>query len=138
MRILAVDPGAKRIGLALSDPTATIASPLEVLKHSSRPIDAATIAQIATENEAVKIVMGQSLDQDGKPTIEGRRAARLAAAIRMQTELPVEMWDEFGTTKAAVQARIDLGAPRSKRGGHQDELAAALILQSYLDAHSDE
>ena len=137
MRILAVDPGAKRIGLALSDPSATIASPLDVLRHISRPIDAATIAQIAIEHEAGKIVVGQSLDENGMPTVEGRRAARLAAAIRTKIELPVELWDEFGSTKAAVQARINQGAPRRKRGGHQDEFAAAIILQSYLDAHSN-
>jgi putative Holliday junction resolvase len=137
MRILSVDPGEKRIGIALSDPTGTIANPLTVLDHVSRPIDAATVAQLARENDAKKIIVGQSLDLDGKPNISGRRAARLAGAIRTQTELPVELWDESYTTQDARAARIHLGATRKKRGGHLDELAAALILQSYLDARQE-
>ena len=135
MRLLAIDPGEKRLGIALSDPTATIASPLTVIKHVSRAIDAATIAQLAAENEAGLIVVGQSLDEEGLPTPQGRRAARLAAAIRTQTDLSVELWDEHGSTQAARSARIAMNAPQRKRRGHMDDLAAAVILQSYLDAH---
>jgi putative Holliday junction resolvase len=137
MRILAVDPGEKRIGIAISDPTGTIANPLTVIRHVSRPIDAATIAELALENEAELIVLGQALDEDGKPTLSGRKAARLAAAIRGQTHLRVELWDESHSTKEAISARIALGSSRIKRRGHLDELAATVILQSYLDAHSD-
>ena len=133
-RILAIDPGEKRIGIAISDPTGTIANPLTVLKHVSRPIDAASIAQLAQEHGVVRIIVGQSLDVDGNPTVSGRQAARLAAAIRGQTDLPVELWDESGSTQEARAARIVLGSPRRKRGGHLDELAATVILQSYLDA----
>ena len=135
MRILSVDPGEKRIGIAISDPTGTIANPLTVIKHVSRPIDAATIAQIASENDVIKIIVGQALDLDGKPNVSGRRAARLAAAIRTQTDIPVELWDESYSTKEAQSARIALGSSRKKRGGHLDELAATFILQSYLNAH---
>jgi putative Holliday junction resolvase len=136
MRVLAVDPGEKRLGIALSDPTGTIANPLIVLKHVSRPLDAAAIAQLAREHQAGLIVVGQSLDEDGYPTPQGRSAARLADALRLQTDLPVELWDEAGSTQAARLARIALGAPRRKRRGHLDELAATVILQTYLDAHS--
>jgi putative Holliday junction resolvase len=136
MRILAVDPGEKRIGLALSDPTGTIANPLVVLKHVSRKLDAAAIAQIARENSAGQIIVGQALDEEGQPTPQGRRAARLAAAIREQSDLPVILWDESGSTQAARSALIALGVPRRKRRGHLDDLAATYILQSYLDAHS--
>jgi putative Holliday junction resolvase len=135
MRILAVDPGEKRIGVASSDPTGTIANPLTVILHVSRAIDAAAIAQIAKENHAGLIVVGQSLDVDGQPTPQGRRAARLAQAIREQTHLPVELWDEGGSTQAAREARAALGAPRRKLRGHMDDLAATYILQTYLDAH---
>jgi putative Holliday junction resolvase len=134
MRILALDPGEKNIGLALSDPTGTIASPLGVLKHVSRPLDAAAIAGLAAEHQAVRIVVGQALDDEGRPTLEGRKAARLAGAIRRQTDLPVVLWDESGSTQAARQARQAMGASRRKRGGHLDELAATYILQDYLDA----
>lgn len=134
MRILAVDPGDQRIGLALSDPSGTIANPLSVLRHVSRPLDAAQIAQIAAELGAAEIVVGQALDEDGQPTPEGRKAARLAEAIQAQTNLPVRLWDESGSTQAAQQARRAMGVVRRQRQGHLDKLAATVILQSYLDS----
>lgn len=134
MRILAVDPGDQRIGLALSDPSGTIANPLSVLRHVSRPLDAAQIAQIAAELGAAEIVVGQALDEDGQPTPEGRKAARLAEAIQAQTNLPVRLWDESGSTQAAQQARRAMGVVRRQRQGHLDQLAATVILQSYLDS----
>lgn len=135
MRILAIDPGDKNIGVAISDPTSTIANPLTIIKHISRSIDAAIIAQLALDNEAKLIVVGQALDPDGKPTPQSRRSARLATAIKNQTNLPVELWDESGSTQAARQARIALGVSRDKRKGHLDDLAATYILQTYLDVH---
>ena len=137
MSILGVDPGSKRIGLAVSDPSGSIANPLTVIEHVSRPLDAAAIAQIASDQKAKRIIVGQSLDEQGKPTLEGRRAARLAAALRSQTDLPVELWDESFSTQEARAARIAMGAPKSKRRGHMDALAATVILQSYLDAHAN-
>lgn len=136
MRILAVDPGSKRIGLAVSDPSGTLASPLTVLPHVARAADAAAVAAIAAEQGAGLIVVGQSLDEDGRPNFEGRRAARFAEALRAQTSLPVVLWDEAFTTQDARAVRLAVGAPRARRGGHLDDLAAAILLQSYLDAHS--
>lgn len=135
MRVLAVDPGAKRLGLSISDQSGTIANPLTVIEHISRAVDAATIAGLAAENQAGLIVVGQSIDEEGQPTPEGRRASRLAAAIRAQTDLPVVLWDEADSTQAALAARRALGSPRRKRRGHLDDLAATVILQTYLDAH---
>ncbi len=136
MRVLAVDPGEKRLGIALSDPSGTIASPLTILKHTSRQIDAATIAQLAQEHDAGLIVVGQATDSEGKPNVSGRRAARLAAAIRAQTNLPVELWDESESTQAAMAAQLAMGAGKKRRGEPKDDHAATVILQSYLDAHS--
>jgi putative Holliday junction resolvase len=133
MRILAVDPGEKNIGLAVSDPTGTIANPLGVLHHLSREIDAATIAQYAVENQVSQIVIGQSLDSDGQPTFQSRRASRLAVAVRNQTDIPVVLWEESHSTKMAQTARILIGASRKKRCGHLDDLAATVILQSFMD-----
>ncbi len=134
MRILAVDHGEKRIGLAMSDPTATIASPLKVVEHVSRLIDAAQVAELAAQNEVGLIVIGQSFDDDGNPNPAGRRAGRFADELKNQTNIPIEMWDESFSTQDARIARIELGISRKKRGGHQDEFAAAVILQSYLEA----
>ena len=138
MRILAIDPGSKNLGIALSDPTGTIANPLTVLKHVSRPANAAAILEIAENHEAAMIVIGQSIDPDGTPTFEGRRAARLAAEIQSLSEIQVILWDESFSTIEARQARIALGSPRRKRQGHLDDLAATVILQSYLNANKDE
>lgn len=132
-RILAVDPGEKRIGVAVSDPTGTIASPLTVVKHTARGEDAARIAQLAREQGAVRIVVGHPLDAEGEAGPAALRAERFAEALQALTSLPVELWDEFGSTREARAARIALGVPRRKRRGHLDDLAAAVILQSYLD-----
>lgn len=132
--VIAIDPGEKRLGIAISDPTGTIANPLTVLQHVSRILDSATIAQIAGDRGAGLILVGQALDDENRPTHQARRAARLAEAIRAQTNIPVMLWDESGSTQAARQARIALGVSRSKRRGHMDDLAATVILQNYLDA----
>lgn len=134
-RVLAVDPGEKRLGIALSDPTGTIAGPLTVLKHVSRAEDAAAILRLASEHTVVRIVIGAALDDEGRPTLQSRHADHLAEVLRAQTSLPVELWDESGSTQAARAARIAMGVSRRKRSGHLDEIAATVILQSYLDAH---
>ena len=136
MRILAIDHGEKRIGLAISDLTGTIANPLTVVKHVSRAIDAAQVANIASEQDAGLIVVGQSFDEDGQPNLAGRRAARFAEALQSQIDIPIQMWDESFSTQNARAARIQMGVSRKQRAGHLDQLAATVILQSYLDAHS--
>jgi putative Holliday junction resolvase len=135
MRILAVDPGSRRIGLAISDLTGTIANPLTVLNHVSRLLDAASVADLAKTNGAGLIVVGQSYDDDGQPTFEGRQAGRFADTLKTQTSLPVVLWDESLTTQDARAARIAMGVSRKNRQGHLDSLAASVLLQSYLDAH---
>lgn len=133
MRILSVDHGEKRIGLALSDPTATIASPLQVIKHVSRLLDAAQVANLAHENEVGLIVIGQSFDEEGEPNLAGRRAAKFAEALKEQTNIPIELFDESFSTQDARATRIEMGVSRKKRSGHMDELAAVMILRSYLE-----
>jgi putative Holliday junction resolvase len=135
MRILAVDPGEKYYGIALSDPTGTVASPLIIIEHISRLLDAAAIIDLAQQHQAEMIVIGQSLDENGSSTPQSRRANRLADVIRQQSTLPVLMWDESFSTLEARQARIVMGTTRKKRRGHLDDLAATVILQSYLDSN---
>ena len=135
MRVLAVDHGEKRIGLAISDETAAIANPLKVVEHVSRVIDAAQVADLAAQNNVALIVIGQSFDDDGNPNPAGRRAGRFADELKNQTSIPIELWDESFSTQDARAARIQLGVSRKKRAGHQDVFAAVVILQSYLEAH---
>ncbi len=134
MRILAVDPGMKNIGLAISDPTGTIANPLSVLKHIQRAQDAARIVDIARQYGAQRIVVGQSLDAEGNPTLQGRQARRLAGTIAARAGIPVVLWDEYGSTQTARRAYTEMGARRRERRSHLDAVAAAVILQSYLDS----
>ncbi len=135
MRILAVDPGSKRIGLALSDPTGTIAGPLTVIPHIARLVDAAAVAEAAAAHQVELIVVGQSFDEEGKPSFEGRRSARFAETLKTQTDIPVRLWDESLTTRDARSTRLQMGVSRKDRSGHLDSLAATILLQSYLDAH---
>lgn len=132
--LLAVDPGERRIGLAISDPSGTIGRPLTVLAHVSRLVDAAAIANLAQENGVKLIIIGQALNSDGEAGPAARKATRLAETLRTQTAIPVVLWDEGGTTVTARETLIEMGVSRSRRRGHQDALAAALILKSYIDA----
>jgi len=96
-------------------------------------VNAASIASLAREHAAALIVIGQALDWDGGETSSSRRAVRLAEALRGQTDLPIVLWDESGSTREARSARQAMGVSRRKRHGHLDELAATVILQSFLD-----
>lgn len=133
MRILGIDPGEKNIGIAISDPTGTLARPLEVISHTNRQQDAETIIALAVREEAAEIVVGQATDTDGKPNFAGRKAARLAAALREIGGLKVHLWDESYSTQDALAVKIELGTSQKNRRGHHDAKAAAIILQSYLD-----
>ena len=134
MRILAVDHGEKRIGLALSDPTTTIASPFKVIQHVSRLLDAAQVANLANENDVGLIVIGQSFDEEGHPNLAGRRAAKFAEVLKEQTNIPIELFDEALSTQDARATRIEMGVARKQRAGHMDELAAVMILRSYIES----
>lgn len=135
MRVLAIDPGEKKIGLAISDPAGVLATPLAVLKHISRAEDANRIAQVASQNEVGLIVVGQALDAEGLPTLQSRRASRLAVALRLVCAIPVCLWDESSSTQAARAARIAMGSSPRNRGGHLDDIAATIILQDFLEQH---
>ena len=132
-RILAVDPGEKRLGLAISDPTQTIASPLTVIKSQSIRKDALAILKLAEEQGAVLILVGQPLHWDGSDNAQALESRRLVDHLKDQGSLPVNLADEYGTTQAARDARLKMNVSREKRSGHLDDLAAAILLQNYLD-----
>ncbi len=132
-RILAVDPGTKRLGIALSDPTGTIANPHSLLPHRSRGQDAQRIAEIANQFEVGCIVVGQALSSDGSVGPSGRSSQRLADAINEISDIQVILWDESGSTQTARETVIKLGNRQKRRIGHHDMIAAVIILQDYLD-----
>jgi len=137
MRVLGVDPGDKRIGLAISDPTGTISRPLCVIEHQAREKDALRIIEAAIEQGAAMIVVGWALDSQGEIGHSARKSQRLADVIRDHCDLPVKMWDESGTTQDAINSRIAIGVSRKKRSGHLDDLAASILLQDFLIHNED-
>lgn len=133
-KVLGVDPGDKRIGIAISDETGSLARPLQVILHEERGVDARRIIDLAAENLIKTIVVGAAYGSEGEETPSSRKAARLADAIRATTDVNVILWDETGSTKHAREPRLLTGTTRRARKGHQDASAAAWILQDFLDA----
>jgi len=133
VRVLAVDPGSKRVGLALSDPTATIAQALSTVPAEPGETLASRLAEIAKANEARRIVVGLPLRLDGTRGPEAAAAKELADALRHTSGLPVELVDERMTTAAAERSLIAGGMKREKRRLVVDGVAATLLLQGHLD-----
>jgi putative Holliday junction resolvase len=133
MRILAIDPGDKRIGLAITDPTGTIATPLQVLLHVSREQDAQTIKELATRNQVVLVVIGVALDEDGGDTPSSRKARRLGDTLASILDVKIIYEDEAGSTREARETALTAGFRQRERKGHLDQMAAAILLQRYLD-----
>ena len=136
MRVLAVDPGSKRVGLAISDPTGTIAQPLTTLDAAPRDTLAGRLADKARTLEAERIVVGLPRRLDGTSGPEAKAARELASELRAASKLPVELLDERLTTAAAERSLIAGGMRREKRRANIDRVAAALLLQSFLDRRS--
>ena len=136
MRILAVDHGDAYIGLALSDPDGIIARPLPECSHVSRERDAATVARTAEREGASTILLGAPSDSDGEPGKATRRVVRFAAALKKHTSLPVIYWDESHTTIRAIQIARGLSVRTKRSSLSTHSIAAAVILQDYLDAHA--
>jgi putative Holliday junction resolvase len=130
---MAVDPGSKRVGLALSDPSATIAQPLATLPAEPAGTLVARLAEMARTHGAERIVVGLPRRLDGTRGPEAVAAQKLADRLRKASGLPVEMVDERLTTVAAERALIAGGVRREKRRLSVDRVAAALMLQAHLD-----
>lgn len=133
-RILGLDPGERRVGVAISDATATIAFPLAVFDAAPREQLADALRRCCDENNVARIVVGLPVRTDG---VEGEAAQRARAFARWAgevTQRPVELWDERFTTLTAEQTLIEAGVRRRDRRGVVDKLAAQILLQHYLDA----
>lgn len=137
-RLLAVDPGDVRLGLAVSDPDQVVAQPAEVLDvDDAGDLDAiaADVATAAEERGAVGIVVGWPRDMDGRETAPASRARRLADTIREATGLPVALWDERLTTVEAERAMLEGDVSRAGRKQRVDQVAASIILRGVLETH---
>jgi len=138
MRVLGLDFGERRVGIAISDPTGTIARPLQVLMRASREEDFAALAAIVAEHGVERIVVGQPLSLDGTEGPQARQVAGYAAALADALPVEVVSWDERFTTITADeilrQTRKEKDRRRARGGGEIDAIAAAVILQGYLDS----
>lgn len=133
MRILAVDPGSKRVGLALSDPSGTIAQPLATVEAEPHATLAKRLADIAREREAKRIVVGLPRRMDGSYGPEAKSARELAASLGKESGLPIDLVDERLTTVAAERSLLEGNVRRSARRQSIDRVAATFLLQSHLD-----
>jgi putative Holliday junction resolvase len=138
MRLLGLDVGERRIGVAVSDPTGTIARPLHALERASRKDDFVAIAALVGEYNVAAVVVGQPLSLDGSVGPQARRVARYAEALAQHLHVPVIPWDErFSTARADEilrETRSEKAKRRARANGEIDALAAAVILQGYLDS----
>ena len=132
-RVLCIDPGQKRIGIASSDETGTIATPYRIINHLSKSKDAEAIIEIAQEIGAGQIVIGIAIGLESEKTLSARRAANLAHEISSHTNIPVSLWDESESTNEAFLTISKSGKNRKKKGRRIDDLAATIVLQSFLE-----
>lgn len=138
-RILGLDVGERRIGVAISDPDGRLAVPLRILESRGDAGDARAIAELARAEDAAALVVGDPLSLDGSTGPQANRVRAFARQLAETTGLPLRLWDER-LTSAQVQRTQAGSRKRAARGARRrrapaDDLAAAIILQSYLDRH---
>lgn len=133
MKILAVDLGLARTGLAVSDPMESLASPVGTIHEKDPEKLLAKVAAAAAEQGAQAVVVGHPRNMDGSRGESARRAENFAAALREATGLPVTLWDERMTTMSAIGYLNQTDTRGKKRKAVIDTVAATIILQDYLD-----
>lgn len=134
-RILALDFGARRIGLAISDPLGLTAQGLPTLERSNRERDLAALLALAREREVTLWLMGLPLHLSGTEGAQAQKVRTFGALLAARSGLPVEYWDERLTTVAAQRVLREAELSLAKRRRAVDRLAAVVLLQSYLEAH---
>ena len=133
MRLLGLDVGDRRIGLALSDESATLASGLPTFERIGPRKDLGFLAALVQQHEVGEVVVGLPRRLDGGLGPQAEKVLGLVEGLRARLKVPVTTWDERFTTTIAEQVLIEGDVSRRKRRDKVDQLAAVLILQSYLD-----
>ncbi len=133
-RLLGVDYGSVRIGLAISDPDRRLASPLAVHIRSSRDQDADYFRSVVSEEEVGALVVGLPVHLDGREGQKAVEARAFGAWLAETTGLPLTFWDERFSTVEAESALWQAGLTHRKRRARRDRVAAQIMLQAYLDA----
>ena len=129
MRVLALDHGAARCGVAISDPTGTLATPLEPVLRPDTRKGLARVRELISETGAERVVVGLPLSLSGADSDQTRAARAFAERLQSQVTTPVELYDERFTTRIAA---------RSGGEASEDSRAAAVLLEDWLAAHSSD
>lgn len=136
MRVMALDVGERRIGVALSDPLGSFAQPHTTVAVEGRKTDVPKLAAIARDHQVEALVVGLPLHMHGEEGEAAKKARRIGNALGANLGLEVTYWDERLTTVQAERTLIDGGVRRRDRKGVIDQVAAVLILQAYLDSRA--
>ena len=134
MRILALDPGTKRIGIALSDELKMIAQPLEFIAAEPFAGVVARLRELIPKKQVELILVGLPRNMDGSYGPAAVRVQDFVAALKGALTVPIRTWDERLTSAQANRVLIQGNVRRDKRKGKVDKMAAAILLQSYLDS----
>lgn len=134
MKTLGLDLGKKRIGVAMSDPLGLVAEPFTTIKVLSKDKTIAEIIKIIKENNIEVILVGVPYNMDGSSGAAALSALDFIERLKIETGLVVRPWDERLSTVAAERALLEADMTRAKRRTKIDKVAAALILQGYLDS----
>jgi len=131
-RILGIDPGEKRVGLALSDPQGIIASPLEQIEFQNQEQLIDKIKELCQKHQVEEIVLGYPLRTSGKKGKEAERVEQLAQKLGEKTGLKIYLWDERLTSQQAERELLKADLSRRKRKKLRDQLSACFLLDSFL------
>jgi putative Holliday junction resolvase len=132
-RVLALDVGSKRIGLAISDPLGITAQGLETLQRKNKRTDFEQLKTIVEKYQVREIVVGYPLRMSGEPGTQSAKMADFAEELRQRFSLPVHLWDERLTSAEANRLLRETEMSIRRRGEVVDRMAATLILQSFLE-----
>jgi len=133
-RVMGIDLGQARIGVAVSDELRMAANPVTVIKAKSDQQNVAEIGRLAAEHQVKDIVVGLPLNMNGSESPGSQKARAIAKMMKTETGLPVHLYDERLSTVAVESVMIEAGVRRKKRKGAIDKVAATYILQGWLDA----
>jgi len=135
-RILALDVGARHIGLAISDPLAVTAQGLATLERRNQKLDLERLQRLIEEHAVAEMVVGYPLRMSGAAGTEAGKIAAFAEQLRRRFHLPVHLWDERLSSAEANRVLRQTGMSIRRRAQVVDRMAAVLILQSFLDARA--
>ncbi|GIO87910.1 putative pre-16S rRNA nuclease [Paenibacillus faecis] len=136
MKILGLDYGDRRIGVAVSDAFGWTAQGLTVIERRREGGELDRIAELVSEHEVEEVVVGLPKNMNGSVGPRGEICMAFAEELKTRLQIPVHLWDERLTTVSAQRTLIEADVSRKKRKGVVDKMAASLILQNYLDSKS--